>query len=49
MENENYTENFNEEPAVKVAADPIKETIIEASEAINDGFLQKASRQTLYR
>ena len=42
MENENYTENFNEEPAVKVAADPIKETIIEASEAINDGFLQKA-------
>ncbi|MBR5917675.1 MAG: DUF4173 domain-containing protein [Lachnospiraceae bacterium] len=42
MENENYTENFDEEPAVKVAADPIKETIVETSEAINDGFLQKA-------
>ena len=42
MENENYTENINEEAAVKVAEDPIKETIVETSEAINDGFLQKA-------
>ena len=42
MENENYTENFSEEAAVKTAADPIKETIAETSEAIDDGFIQKA-------
>lgn len=42
MENENFNDNHIEEPVAKVAAEPIKETIIETRDEINDNFLQKA-------
>ena len=42
MENENFNDNHIEEPVAKVAAEPIKETIIETRDVINEGFLQKA-------
>lgn len=42
MENENFNDNHIEEPVAKVAAEPIKETIIETRDAVNDNFLQKA-------